>query len=92
MQALVLSHNAPASLQRCPDAHRVANENLPRPSLVIDNASDTSVDLTNVDCGITLRIVHLETNLGPAGGWANGLQNFEDDPTTLPGSGAISLD
>jgi GT2 family glycosyltransferase len=78
-EALVLTHNAPESLRRCLAA--IGSQTKPPSSiLVLDNASDPPVDLTNVDLGIAVRVVRLDSNLGPAGGWATALKNFLSDP------------
>jgi GT2 family glycosyltransferase len=78
-EALVLTHNAPESLQRCLAAIR-SQTKPPNSILVLDNASDPPVELTDVDGEITLEVVRLDTNLGPAGGWAKALTNFLNDP------------
>ena len=78
-EALVLTHNAPGSLQRCLAA--IGSQTMPPDAIVVlDNASDPPVDLTDLDLGITVRVVRLDTNLGPAGGWATALQGFLGDP------------
>jgi rhamnopyranosyl-N-acetylglucosaminyl-diphospho-decaprenol beta-1,3/1,4-galactofuranosyltransferase len=77
-EALVLTHNAPASLARCLSAIE-SQTRPPAAILVVDNASDPPVDQSKLDVGIPLRLVRSETNLGPAGGWAIALQDFLDD-------------
>jgi GT2 family glycosyltransferase len=77
-EALVLTHNAPASLQRCLSA--IASQTTPPGAvLVVDNASDPPVDRAKLDVGLPIRIVRSETNLGPAGGWAVALSDFLAD-------------
>src|SRR5580704_13249762 len=77
-EALVLTHNAPASLARCLSA--IGSQTRPPAAiLVVDNASDPPVDQSKLDVGIPIRLVRSETNLGPAGGWAIALQDFLDD-------------
>jgi GT2 family glycosyltransferase len=78
-EALVLTHNAPASLQRCLAA--IGSQTRPPMSvLVVDNASDPPVDPVKIDIGIPMRVIRSETNLGPAGGWAIALREFLSDP------------
>lgn len=48
----------------------------PRSVLVVDNASDPPVNLSQGDIGIKVRVVRSDTNLGPAGGWAIALTRF----------------
>jgi GT2 family glycosyltransferase len=78
-EALVLTHNAPESLQRCLAAIGLQTKP-PNSILVLDNASDPPVELSNLDLEITVRVVRLDTNLGPAGGWATALKKFLNDP------------
>jgi len=84
--ALVLSHNAPQSLARCLEA--IAAQTVPpRGVVVIDNASEPPVlgapkeGLDGPDGrvrsgSLPVSIVRSNTNLGPAGGWALGFEEF----------------
>ena len=75
----MLSHNAPASLQRCLSA--IASQTTPPAAvLVVDNASEPPIEGENIDIGIPIRVVRSEENLGPAGGWAIALSEFLADP------------
>jgi GT2 family glycosyltransferase len=78
-QALVLTHNAPASLGRCAAAI-AAQTTPPEEILVVDNASDPPIDSTSIDVGIPLRVVRSNINLGPAGGWAMAFSEFLEGP------------
>ena len=78
-EALVLTHNAPASLQRCLAA--IGSQTTPPASvLVIDNASNPHVETSDIDVGIEVRVIRSDTNVGPAGGWAIALTQFLGDP------------
>ncbi len=78
-EALVLTHNAPASLRRCLSA--IASQTSPPAEiLIVDNASDPPVELSAIDVGVPMRLIRSETNLGPAGGWAIALSDFLTDP------------
>lgn len=74
--ALVLTHNAPKSLERCLAAIDAQAE-VPEEILVIDNASQTPV-LTSLlpKSGRSSRVLRSEVNGGPAGGWAVALRYF----------------
>jgi GT2 family glycosyltransferase len=78
-EALVLTHNAPASLQRCLAAIG-SQTRAPTSVLVVDNASDPPVEPSQLDIGLPMRVIRSETNLGPAGGWAIALKQFLGDP------------
>lgn len=44
---------------------------------MVDNGSDPAVDAAALDAGgLTIRVLRSDANLGPAGGWALGLQSF----------------
>lgn len=77
--ALVLSHNAPASLARCLDAIE-AQTVRPGRVVVVDNASEPPVpgDLSRPD--LAVEVVRSESNGGPAGGWALALARFSAGP------------
>jgi GT2 family glycosyltransferase len=76
--ALVLSHNAPQSLARCLQAIADQQER-PLEVVVVDNASSPPVDAEALDAGgVPLRVLRLDTNVGPAGGWAAALSDFLD--------------
>lgn len=77
-QALVLTHNAPSSLERCLAAI-AAQTSAPAAILIVDNASDPPVDASMIDLGLPVRVVRSESNLGPAGGWAIALTEFAQD-------------
>ncbi len=74
VQAVVLTYNARDALERCLDA--IAAQSVrPASILVIDNASEPPVD--DVVAGHDeARLLRLERNLGPAGGYARGLEEF----------------
>lgn len=75
IQALVLTHNAPASLGRCLDA--IAAQSLaPSGVLVVDNASAPPAAPPPAAGGIPVLLVRSEQNTGPAGGWALALRQF----------------
>jgi len=74
--ALVLSHNAPLALRRCIEA---ITEQTLRPSaiIVVDNASSPPVELGDLRAGgLPVRVVRLEVNGGPGGGWARAFEEF----------------
>jgi GT2 family glycosyltransferase len=74
--AMVLSHNAPQSLNRCLAAIG-AQKTRPAEVVVIDSASDPPVDVATLPpAGAPIRIIRSDTNVGPAGGWALGLRDF----------------
>jgi rhamnopyranosyl-N-acetylglucosaminyl-diphospho-decaprenol beta-1,3/1,4-galactofuranosyltransferase len=74
--AVVLTHNAPESLERCISA--IAGQTSPPESLlVVDNASVPPVRLDALPIGVLpTRVVRSETNTGPAGGYAQALEEF----------------
>jgi rhamnopyranosyl-N-acetylglucosaminyl-diphospho-decaprenol beta-1,3/1,4-galactofuranosyltransferase len=76
VMALVLTHNAPASLGRCLAA--IAAQTRPPDSvLVVDNASQPPVgDLTDVSGCVPVQVVRSAINTGPAGGYAQALGEF----------------
>ncbi|HXW35935.1 MAG TPA: glycosyltransferase, partial [Acidimicrobiales bacterium] len=81
--ALVLTHNAPASLERCLEAI-AAQTRPPDTVLVVDNASQPPVDARSLSNGsIRVRVVRSEVNTGPAGGWALALREFLGGDQTL---------
>ena len=74
--ALVLTHNAPQSLERCVEA--LAAQTVPLSAIrVTDNASDPPVAL-DVAAGHGIVVRRLDDNLGPAGGYAVALREFLD--------------
>jgi rhamnopyranosyl-N-acetylglucosaminyl-diphospho-decaprenol beta-1,3/1,4-galactofuranosyltransferase len=76
IMALVLTHNAPESLDRCLRAI-AAQTTPPEAVLVVDNASVPPVvadeDATS---SLPVRVVRSEINSGPAGGYAQALSEF----------------
>ncbi len=76
IMAVVLTHNAPASLDRCIRA--IASQTTPPEALlVVDNASRPSVSLESLDAlAVPTTVVRSETNTGPAGGYALALGKF----------------
>ena len=71
---MVLTFNAACSLERCLAA--VANQSIrPGSVLVVDNASEPSVDPVVARHG-GVQLLRLERNLGPAGGYARALERF----------------
>jgi rhamnopyranosyl-N-acetylglucosaminyl-diphospho-decaprenol beta-1,3/1,4-galactofuranosyltransferase len=77
--ALVLTHNAPLSLNRCLGAIAAQTEP-PDAILVVDNASRPPVTPSGLD--VALQVIRSEVNSGPAGGWANALRHFLDSGFT----------
>jgi rhamnopyranosyl-N-acetylglucosaminyl-diphospho-decaprenol beta-1,3/1,4-galactofuranosyltransferase len=78
--ALVLSHNAPESLQRCLSAIRTQTLP-PAAAVVVDNGSEPPVSAADLDTGaMPVRVLRSERNLGPAGGWALAFSEFLDSP------------
>ncbi|HMK62341.1 MAG TPA: glycosyltransferase, partial [Acidimicrobiales bacterium] len=74
--AMVLTHNAPLALRRCLQAIE-AQSVRPAAVLVIDNGSLPPVDLRRRHAGFAdVTVVRTEDNLGPAGGWALGFDEF----------------
>ena len=76
VMALVLTHNAPATLERCLAA--IAHQTrLPDAVLVVDNASQPPVTGLEPLAGrVPVRVVRSEVNTGPAGGYAQALAEF----------------
>jgi rhamnopyranosyl-N-acetylglucosaminyl-diphospho-decaprenol beta-1,3/1,4-galactofuranosyltransferase len=78
--AVVLTHNAPASLERCQRA--IAGQTLPPDALlVVDNASDPPASPGGVPAGVSggvlpTTVVRSDVNTGPAGGYARALGEF----------------
>jgi GT2 family glycosyltransferase len=74
--AVVLTHNAPESLQRCLRA--IAAQTVPPDSvLVVDNASDPPASLEDPTAGgLPTTLLRSEVNTGPAGGYAQALAEF----------------
>lgn len=72
--AVVLTHNSPAAVQRCV---ATLERQMIRPDavLVVDNASDPPVEIR--ETSLTVQVLRLDENLGPAGGFARGLHEFE---------------
>ena len=76
VMALMLTHNAPVSLERCLAAI-AAQTRLPDAVLVVDNASQPPVgDLPSIGSRVPLVLVRSATNTGPAGGYAQALGEF----------------
>jgi rhamnopyranosyl-N-acetylglucosaminyl-diphospho-decaprenol beta-1,3/1,4-galactofuranosyltransferase len=74
--AVVLTHNAPQSLNRCIEAI-AAQTTAPRAILVVDSASETPVRKEDLPAGsICLQVLRSDINVGPAGGYAIGLDEF----------------
>ena len=76
IMAVVLTHNAPASLARCLEA--VAGQTCPPDAvLVVDNASRPPVEAVPGSTGMPpVRVVRSEINTGPAGGYSRALAEF----------------
>jgi len=78
--AVVLTHNAPASLDRCLRSI-AAQTTPPQAILVVDNASSPPVDPADLPPGIPpVTLVRSEHNGGPAGGYALALEEFLKSP------------
>jgi len=74
--AIVLTHNAPASLERCLAA-MATQTHLPDAVLVVDNASQPPVGPIAPLAGtVPVDVVRSPTNTGPAGGYAHALAEF----------------
>src|SRR6202142_3988652 len=74
--AVVLTYNAPGSLERCLQSI-AAQTTPPQAVLVVDNASDPPVDPDNFPAGCPpVVLVHSDHNGGPAGGYALALEHF----------------
>jgi rhamnopyranosyl-N-acetylglucosaminyl-diphospho-decaprenol beta-1,3/1,4-galactofuranosyltransferase len=73
--ALILTHNAPESLQRCLEA--IAGQSSPPAAvLVVDNASSPAVEPSWSSTTTSLTVVRSEVNTGPAGGYAQAFRAF----------------
>lgn len=72
---MVLTHNAPASLNRCLSAV-VNQDDPPAAILVVDMASNPPVQEEAIDHSISIRVIRSDENLGPAGGWAIAFDEF----------------
>ncbi|HEX7442349.1 MAG TPA: glycosyltransferase, partial [Acidimicrobiales bacterium] len=78
VMALVLTHNAPDSLQRCLKAI-IGQTDPPQAVLVVDNASAPPVRLEDLPPDLPHpTVMRSDFNGGPAGGWALALQKFLD--------------
>ena len=76
VMAVVLTYNAPASLERCLQSI-AAQTTPPQAVLVVDNASDPPVDPADLPPGgPPVTLVHSDHNGGPAGGYALALEHF----------------
>jgi rhamnopyranosyl-N-acetylglucosaminyl-diphospho-decaprenol beta-1,3/1,4-galactofuranosyltransferase len=76
IMAVILTHNAPESLERCLQA--IAAQTVPPESvLVVDNASHP-VAIVASGYPIPVTLVRSEVNTGPAGGYATALAKFVD--------------
>jgi len=74
--AVVLTYNAPASLERCLQSI-AAQTTPPQGVLVVDNASTPPVDPADLPPGgPPVTVVRSEHNGGPAGGYALALEHF----------------
>ena len=81
--AMILSHNAPATLRRCLEAI-AAQTVVPAAVLVVDNASAPPVSRDAAPPGSPpLRVIRSEENTGPAGGWALAFEDFAGGPFEL---------
>lgn len=74
VEALILTFDAPESLERCLRAV-AACDPAPRSIIVVDNASARPVDAI-VAAAPHARVVRLPANTGPAGGYAAGFEAF----------------
>jgi hypothetical protein len=76
IMAVVLTHNAPESLDRCLRA--IAGQSVPPEAvLVVDNASRPPAAIGPPAASpVPTRVVRSETNTGPAGGYAQALGEF----------------
>ena len=76
IMAVILTHNAPDSLERCLQAI-AAQTMVPEAVLVVDNASRPPVTLESaIEPPTSLQLVRSEVNTGPAGGYAQALGEF----------------
>ncbi len=78
IMAVVLTHNAPESLDRC--IRSIAGQSSPPETiLVVDNASAPPVRLDALPtAGLLTRLVRSDINTGPAGGYARALGEFAE--------------
>jgi rhamnopyranosyl-N-acetylglucosaminyl-diphospho-decaprenol beta-1,3/1,4-galactofuranosyltransferase len=79
IMAVILTHNAPESLDRCLQA--IAAQTVPPEAvLVVDNASRPPVTPESLDvvAPATRELVRSDVNTGPAGGYHEGLARFRD--------------
>ena len=76
IMAVILTHNAPDSLERCLQA--IAAQTVPPEAvLVVDNASRSPATLGSAPGTLTsVQLVRSEVNTGPAGGYAQALGEF----------------
>jgi rhamnopyranosyl-N-acetylglucosaminyl-diphospho-decaprenol beta-1,3/1,4-galactofuranosyltransferase len=76
IMAVILTHNAPDSLERCLRA--IAAQTVPPEAvLVVDNASRIPVTLGSaLGSQTSVQLVRSEVNTGPAGGYAQALDEF----------------
>jgi len=75
IMAVVLTHNAPASLARCLAV--IAGQSMPPDGvLVVDNASRPPVVLEPDPSMPAVRVVRSDINTGPAGGYSQALAEF----------------
>jgi rhamnopyranosyl-N-acetylglucosaminyl-diphospho-decaprenol beta-1,3/1,4-galactofuranosyltransferase len=82
VMALVLTHNAPATLDRCLAAI-AAQTQLPDAVLVVDNASEPPVkDVAGLAGTVPAAVVRSAVNTGPAGGYAQALGEFLESDAT----------
>jgi rhamnopyranosyl-N-acetylglucosaminyl-diphospho-decaprenol beta-1,3/1,4-galactofuranosyltransferase len=75
--AVVLTHNAPQSLDRCIRA--ISGQTCPPKSiLVVDSASEKPVRAEDLPSEtLPVNVLRSDTNVGPAGGYALGLAEFQ---------------
>jgi rhamnopyranosyl-N-acetylglucosaminyl-diphospho-decaprenol beta-1,3/1,4-galactofuranosyltransferase len=76
IMAVILTHNAPESLDRC--LHAIASQSTaPDAVLVLDNASHPAVTSESLSiASIPVEVVRSEVNTGPAGGYHDALAHF----------------
>lgn len=80
--ALVLTHNAPQSLARCLTAISRQTEP-PQQVIVVDNASEPPVRVEDLPAqDLSVEVLRVPVNGGPAGGWAHALRAFLDGDCT----------
>ncbi len=79
IMAVILTHNAPRSLERCLQA--IAGQTVPPEAvLVVDNASRPPVTIESLAAvgSAAVELVRSDVNTGPAGGYYQGLGRFLD--------------